>query len=395
VGEEPKLIDFGLAKLATATSSAGLTRTGQIVGTPEYMSPEQIANKEIDGRSDVYSLGCLLYEMLTGRPPFSGSDDVQLLYQQLQRPAEPLSRHLPDAPPGLEAVLERALAKDPDQRFASMREMAEALTGVEQGSRVLMPRRLLQKKRPRFTLVAAVAVLGLLGGFGLGRMSRRMGGANRGALIIASRPPGANVVVDGRSLEETTPTVAQGLGAGRHTVHLQHGKLAAVERQVELQPGERQVVDVALPPSSRRVEVRSVPEGATVFLDGRLAVGVTPTTVDITEDDFHELRLEKTGFEAGTRALGPDDHDAVVSLALQPERQPRATLYVDANTAGAVFIDGIDTGYVTPTIGIHLQPGPHLIEVRDGAARASRQVTLVQGHTERLLLQPAPAPPAP
>ena len=112
---EPKLIDFGLAKVAAASSEKGLTRTGQIVGTPEYMSPEQIANKEVDARSDVYSLGCLVYEMCVGRPPFTGGDDVQMLYQQLQVKPDRVEDHVPDAPPELDELLGKALAKDPQR----------------------------------------------------------------------------------------------------------------------------------------------------------------------------------------------------------------------------------------------------------------------------------------
>ncbi|MCA1665781.1 MAG: serine/threonine protein kinase, partial [Myxococcales bacterium] len=83
-GETPKVIDFGLAKLAAVAGDSQLTRTGQIIGTPAYMSPEQIKGDKIDGRADVYALGCVLFEMLTGRTPFANSaDDVQILYRQM------------------------------------------------------------------------------------------------------------------------------------------------------------------------------------------------------------------------------------------------------------------------------------------------------------------------
>ena len=147
-----------------------------------------------------------------------------------------------------------------------------------------------------------------------------------------------------------------------------------------LQDGEHAVVNVVLPPASHKVEVRSVPEGATVYLDQRVAVGETPTTIEVTDDEFHELRVEKTGYEVATRALTPDDHDPILSLALAPERQPRGTLLVDANTAAEVYIDGIDTGYTTPTLGIHEPLGEHVVEVRDGAGhKASSKVNLTPG----------------
>jgi tRNA A-37 threonylcarbamoyl transferase component Bud32 len=387
VGEEPKLIDFGLAKLAQSSTATGLTRTGQIVGTPEYMSPEQIANKEVDGRSDVYSLGCLLYELIAGRPPFAGTDDIQLLYQQLQRPPEPVTKYNPDTPAELWAVMERALQKDPDARYGSMKEMARALERLD--ATVARRRLERQRRRPTWLLVGLVALLAIGMGITATRALIRMGSSG-GALLLASRPSGAAVEVDGKPLDEPTPTVARGLGPGRHTVRFKKGKLALVERQVSLEPAERAVVNVVLPPTSRHVEIRSVPEGATVYLDGRLGVGVTPTTVDVTEEEFHELRVEKTGFETATRALTPDDHDPMISVVLAPERLPRATLYVDANTAAAVYLDGVDTSYTTPTIGLHIAAGEHTVEVRDGTARASTHIKLEKGQTLRVLLSPSP-----
>jgi serine/threonine-protein kinase len=405
---EPKLIDFGLAKVAAASSEKGLTRTGQIVGTPDYMSPEQIANKEVDARSDVYSLGCLVFEMCVGRPPFTGGDDVQVLYQQLQVKPDRVEDHVPDAPPEIDKLLGKALAKDPQARFQSMREMAEAIArarrkifrSVTGESTIGDSARHSAPHRTQHTgwstrvswpaVVALVAIVGAGAGFAFSRMNKPPPAkVEGGAILVVTRPSGAQIEIDGKPFGESSPTMVGSLAAGSHTVKLKKGKLGVVERQVTLQTGEHAVVNVVLPPASHKVEVRSVPEGATVYLDGRVAVGETPTTIEVTDDEFHELRVEKTGYEIATRALTPDDHDPVLSLALAPERQPRGTLLVDANTAAEVWIDGIDTGYTTPTLGIHEPLGEHVVEVRDGAGhKASSKVMLTQGQTIRLLLSP-------
>jgi serine/threonine-protein kinase len=405
---EPKLIDFGLAKVAAVSSEKGLTRTGQIVGTPDYMSPEQIANKEVDARSDVYSLGCLVFEMCVGRPPFTGGDDVQVLYQQLQVKPDRVSDHVQDAPPEVDKLLGKALAKDPQARFQSMREMAEAIArgrkriyrSITGENTADMPRhsgtqRVIKpsawSQRIAWPMVALmVAVVGVLAGFVFSRIGKGpVVKTDGGAILVVTRPSGAAIEIDGAPFAEPTPTMVPSLGAGAHTVKLQKGKLGVVERQVNLAANEHAVVNVVLPPASHKVEVRSVPEGATVYLDGRVAVGETPTTIEVTDDEFHELRVEKTGYEPGTRALTPDDHDPMLTMALAPEKQPRGTLLVDANSAAEVWIDGVDTGYTTPTLGIHVALGEHMVEVRDGAGhKALSKVNVTQGQTLRLLLSP-------
>ena len=407
---EPKLIDFGLAKVAAASSEKGLTRTGQIVGTPDYMSPEQIANKEVDARSDVYSLGCLVFEMCVGRPPFTGGDDVQVLYQQLQVKPDRVEDHVPDAPPEIDKLLGKALAKEASARFQSMRQMAEAiargrrkvyrsLTGEAIGdvpgtSTHRMAQASGWSTRVSWPVVIAlVAIVGTGASFAFSRLNRPAAlPAQAGAILVVTRPAGAQIDIDGKPFPEPSPTMVANLTAGAHTIKLRKGKLGVVERQVSLQTGEHAVVNVVLPPASHKVEVRSVPEGATVYLDGRVAVGETPTTIEVTDDEFHELRVEKTGYEVATRALTPDDHDPTLALSLAAEPQPRGTLLVDANSAAEVWIDGVDTGYTTPTLGIHQPLGEHIVEVRDGAGhRASSKVTLTQGQTIRLLLSPGGA----
>jgi serine/threonine-protein kinase len=121
----PLLADFGIAQ-AMGTGPR-LTQSGASIGTPEYMSPEQSQGERVDGRSDIYSLGIVLYQMLTGRVPFQATTPVATLYQVVHEPPPPPRLLNPNIPPYLESIILRALAKQPEQRFASAKEMADAL----------------------------------------------------------------------------------------------------------------------------------------------------------------------------------------------------------------------------------------------------------------------------
>jgi serine/threonine protein kinase/Tol biopolymer transport system component len=119
-----KILDFGIAKLAGA---AGLTRIGASLGTPGYMSPEQARGEEVDHRTDVWSLGAVLYEMVTGRRPFRGEHDQAVLYALFNQEPDPVEQLRPDAPPELVRIVGRMLAKDPDRRYLTA---AEALADL-------------------------------------------------------------------------------------------------------------------------------------------------------------------------------------------------------------------------------------------------------------------------
>jgi len=127
----PLLVDFGVALTSTGTR---FTSTGMAVGTPEYMSPEQAQGLAVDGRSDVYSLGVVLYEMLTGDVPFVGDTPLATLYQQVHQGFSAAELEAARAPQALRDVVQMALAKQPDERFPDAAAMAAALRGEQSGA---------------------------------------------------------------------------------------------------------------------------------------------------------------------------------------------------------------------------------------------------------------------
>ncbi len=124
-----KVADFGIARAAGARQ--GLTMPGTVLGTATYLSPEQAQGAEVDFRTDVYSLGMVLYEMLAGKPPFTGDSPVAVAYQQLSQTAPPPSTHNPDVPPALDAIVMRAMSKNPDDRQATAEEIREELLTID------------------------------------------------------------------------------------------------------------------------------------------------------------------------------------------------------------------------------------------------------------------------
>ena len=140
--------DFGVARAVTAAADSALTQTGMLIGTPAYMSPEQASDEPLDARSDIYALGCVLFEMLSGRPPFTGSAPIAIIAQRLTEPAPALADVGAVVPPAVEQLVARALAQRRDDRFPSGAELARALADAEAG-----------QSRPTLTAPAATAVV--------------------------------------------------------------------------------------------------------------------------------------------------------------------------------------------------------------------------------------------
>ncbi|TCC11831.1 Stk1 family PASTA domain-containing Ser/Thr kinase [Kribbella soli] len=133
-----KVMDFGIAR-AVADTSSTMTQTAAVIGTAQYLSPEQARGETVDARSDLYSTGCLLYELLTGRPPFVGESPVSVAYQHVREQPLPPSSFDPDIPPEVDAVVLKALAKSREERYQSASEMRADIHRVLAGQQVTAP----------------------------------------------------------------------------------------------------------------------------------------------------------------------------------------------------------------------------------------------------------------
>ncbi len=127
-----KVMDFGIAR-AMSDAQATMTQTAQVIGTAQYLSPEQARGERVDARSDLYSAGCLLYELLTGRPPFTGDSPVAIAYQHVRENPVPPSRVDPDVPPWADAIVLKAMAKSPDDRYQTAADMRADLQRAASG----------------------------------------------------------------------------------------------------------------------------------------------------------------------------------------------------------------------------------------------------------------------
>ena len=152
--EHAYLTDFGLTK--HASSQGGLTRTGEWVGTVDYVAPEQISGGGVDARSDVYALGCVLFQALTGSVPFERDSDVAKMYAHLHEPPPSPLEVAPDLPPALAGVVARALAKDPGNRYQSAGDLGRAAVAAAENTRIAEPERSVARGSAASGLAATV-----------------------------------------------------------------------------------------------------------------------------------------------------------------------------------------------------------------------------------------------
>lgn len=195
----PMLTDFGIAKILNEDNTTDLTSSSVMVGTPEYMAPEQVSGKRVDHRADIYALGVVFYEMITGRRPFVADTPLAILYKHANEPLPHPQAFVPDLPPAVESVLFKALAKKPEDRYQDIGQFASALESLtanlalnlEDPSIVNPPRRnVAHRSTPKgigtdlYWILGVIAgLLGILGVAGMLMLRNSIGLSNNSQVI--------------------------------------------------------------------------------------------------------------------------------------------------------------------------------------------------------------------
>ena len=292
------LTDFGISKALEGGS--GFTGTGTIIGTPHYMAPEQAKGLEVDGRADQYALAIVGHQILTGKQPFDGSAH-SILYKQVFEPPPPVLATRPDVPRAMSAALERALSKDPEQRFATMEDFAAALGGERRsGSRTVVsaPVKPLADGGPpapkpkRSSAVArrsviALALCGMVGGVAWAGLREP-----REPSEPPVPPPAAETIVPPVKRSQPVP-------AGAQPQRLE-------PPPVSPSTGDQGAVRASAKPKPVRVEnayltVASEPWG-TLYLDN-VEIGPTPVADHPLQPGRYRLRLEQEGYRTKTEII--------------------------------------------------------------------------------------------
>ena len=203
-----KLLDFGLARPAAPLASAAtltgvspnfpVTERGTIVGTFQYMSPEQVEGKELDGRSDIFSFGAVLYEMLTGQRAFNGKSQLSVASAILEKEATPISTIKPMTPPALDHAIRRCLAKDPEQRWQTGRDLQGELIWINESDSSAAAPRVISNEKNKRELVAWIAagVFSLIAFAGVWTVWRQPHPEERRLQFKIDPPPGADFLVE-------------------------------------------------------------------------------------------------------------------------------------------------------------------------------------------------------
>jgi serine/threonine protein kinase len=285
------LTDFGISKAVQGASN--LTGTGTIIGTPQYMAPEQAKGREVDGRADQYALAIVGYRALTGTLPFEG-DPHSILYQQVFEPPPSVLNLRPDTPRDLRVALDRALAKDSRARFPTMEEFAASVSGERvpspgSGSTTVVSPRVKVAEPAKSDgdqgssgLYVAMGTIAVLIGAALMALPGLRTGAERGS-VERSRPPAAI----------TAPPVSRSPTASRRSMTpVPPARLPSVKKRG---PAKLRVEQYA------SLSVSSNPRGM-LYLDGA-RVGLTPITNRRVTPGTHRLRIDRKGYRTVTETI--------------------------------------------------------------------------------------------
>jgi serine/threonine-protein kinase len=381
-----KVTDFGIAKMM----SMGMTQAGQILGTPNYMSPEQVKGRQVDGRSDIFSLGVVLYELVTGEKPFGGQNITTVIYKIINENPIPPRELDASIHAGLSYVISKALAKNIDERYQTCRELAEDLKNYKT---------LGGAAAPQGTMVLKV---GATGG----------GPAEPAAPVQALEPEPVSVeetpLASPVNIHVTTPAPARQEGIPQIAWVLGALLLVAILGGVGyffLHP-----LHPAPPPAPKlgQIQVSANVPGAKISLDGRSDPNwVTPYTIPDLPTGTHSLVISKDGyqdFQQNVTIAGGEVNSVVGNLStpsVQPEVNPTppkaepvharpavpkvGQLMVSTNLPGAkISLDGrSDPSWVTPHTIPDLAVGTYNVVIsKDGYDDIQQSVTIEGGQTK-------------
>jgi serine/threonine-protein kinase len=294
-GGHARVADFGIARAMSAAGSQNLTQTGFVVGTPIYMSPEQASgSSDIDGRSDLYALGCMLYEMLAGHPPFTGSAE-SLVRQHLFAEPPAITTIRPAVPPQVAAAIARALAKTPADRYSPVGQFSEALrpmafapaSASTTATTIPIAAAEAPRKPGRWRMYAGIAVVVLLAGIGLARVLHLGPWASlmsRG--VIEQRERVILADFDNRTADSTagatvTELMRIGLSRSQMVSLVDPGQVGRILEMMERDPAKGVTAKTAIE-AAERDGIRAVITGEVTPIGSRLALTARLVAVDGT-----------------------------------------------------------------------------------------------------------------
>jgi serine/threonine-protein kinase len=406
-----KIADFGIAKISTAEQ---LTQAGLIVGTPNYMAPEQVQGKPVDGFADQYSLAVMAYEMLTGDKPFVAEHLTTLIYQIVCEPPPPAQRMNPSLGPKVEIVLQKGLSKQPGARYPNCTALVDALeaacagtpgwTSLGRGAGLELPtmaeaapppppkvepppvhnlppprpREEQEKKSRSAPLMIAFVLLGAAA-VGIYYV--------RDSIFPEPPPPVATVQDSPRPAPKKQEPPASPVPAPAESrPDVSEPAQTAPEIEVESPPpAQRAVVpkkESARPSHSVEILVKSQPPGATAVLDGLLGTAcVTPCSLKASTGE-HTISLSHPGFKTVKRPISVED--ASFELPVLTMDQSTGTLMLQTDPPGAtITIDDKRWPNVTPT-PVSLPPGKYRLGLEKGNLKASRTIDIRDGELSTL-----------
>ncbi|HET8948496.1 MAG TPA: protein kinase [Candidatus Polarisedimenticolia bacterium] len=356
-----KVTDFGLAK----NPGAGLTQVGVLLGTPSYMSPEQIQGKDLDGRSDLFSLGVVLYELLTGVRPFEADSISTIIYRVLYEDPRPATAHNPALPPAVHAVLERALAKDPARRYptgaALVADLRKAFSDLP-AETLVRPFPLPTRPpggRPAPTLPPSRP------GPPTGSVRRPGTSTARAPLRPIPAPPRAQakstfLAHHPIKIVALVLTVILGLAVFPRWANRGDRRFAGLRPGILRLPatGPAQAAGVGSPepaapasplPGGGRVtvDVQTKPAGGTVFLDD-IRIQDGKVVLALSDPQTHAIRAT-SGCLEGIAEKSAADLAAITGPLVLELRERRQVVAIGSDPPGArLRLDGRDTGKATP-----------------------------------------------